>query len=160
MADACHHSPVICLSLLWVVSVQLTGTAPVVIIDRFLKFPVLTCPSTTAKERKKKTLPEAKLSLFEWWRKSVMSFCSGSVKFRCEEAKGKAERFKSESQRLHNSGYSGKSLESQLSSFNGYSVGWATFELPRIPLVVWIPWFLCLPRKHPIDDPKKDSKPG
>lgn len=52
-----------------------------------------------------------------------MSFCSGSVKFRCEEAKGKAEQFKSESQRLHNSGYSGKSLESRLSSFNGYSVG-------------------------------------
>lgn len=52
-----------------------------------------------------------------------MSFCSGSVKFRCEEAKGKAKRFKSENQRLHNSGYSGKSLESRLSSFNGYSVG-------------------------------------
>lgn len=46
--------------------------------------------------------------------------------------------------------YSGKSLESRISSFNGYSVGLAALELPRIPLGVWIPRFLCLPRKHHI----------
>lgn len=34
-----------------------------------------------------------------------MSFCSASVKFRCEEAKGKAGQFKSVVQRLHNSGF-------------------------------------------------------